>query len=114
MPLVLEIHLIQDPLRHLALGESSSELQYPVSKSGLAVIDVSDYAEVPDSRLVQIDSSIGGSAGSCQRLKLVKALSNYTTRNQGLQHRPVLSQVVDQWPPERLVPLRSYRLKQHS
>ena len=46
--LSLEIHGIQDLVRHLALGERACLLEQPVSQRGLAVINMGDNREVAD------------------------------------------------------------------
>ena len=47
-PLALDIHRIEHLLLHLARLESASELNQPVGKRGLAVIDVRDNGEIAD------------------------------------------------------------------
>ena len=46
--LFFNVHVIKDLLGHLAIGEPAGELDQPVSQRGLAMVDVSDNAEIAD------------------------------------------------------------------
>ena len=48
--LTLDVHSIQVLRAHVAVGDHTGQLQHPVGKGGLAVIDVGDDAEVPNLR----------------------------------------------------------------
>ena len=52
----LQVHLIQDLLVHLALRKCVRRLQQAVGERGLAVVDVSDDAEVSDVGLIHVTS----------------------------------------------------------
>ena len=47
----LNIHTIQVLIAHISTGDHTGELEHAVSQSGLAVIDVSDDAEITDTFL---------------------------------------------------------------
>ena len=47
----LDIHTIQVLIAHISTGDHTGELEHAVSQSGLAVIDVSDDAEITDTFL---------------------------------------------------------------
>ena len=49
--LPLQVHLVEDLLPHLSILDRVRDLQYPVRKRGLAVVDMRDDAEVPDALL---------------------------------------------------------------
>ena len=48
--LALQVHGVQHLRLHLALGQRAGDLQQAVRQRGLAMIDVSDDAEISDSR----------------------------------------------------------------
>ena len=50
--LALEVHLIEDLLGHVALGDRAGELEEAVGEGGFAVVDVGDDAEVADAALI--------------------------------------------------------------
>ncbi len=46
-PLALEVHGIEQLILGIALGDGARELEQPVRKRGLPVIDMGDDAEIP-------------------------------------------------------------------
>ena len=56
--LPLEIHVVEDLLLHLALGQESGHLDNAVRKGGLAVINMGYYTKVPDFALIHSQSSV--------------------------------------------------------
>ena len=46
--LLLEVHVVEDLVLHVAFAERPGEFQQPVGKRALAVVDMRYYAEVPD------------------------------------------------------------------
>ena len=59
----LDVHRIQHLLAHLALGERRSELDQPVGKRRLAVIDVGDDVEVADRARSVMAALVASAAG---------------------------------------------------
>ena len=47
--LSLQVHIIQQLILHVAIGNRTGLLQQPVGQGALAVVDVCDNAEVPNS-----------------------------------------------------------------
>src|SRR3954469_25719035 len=50
--LALDVHLVEVLRPHVAALDDPGELQHPVGKRRLAVVDVRDDAEIPDARRV--------------------------------------------------------------
>ena len=44
--LLLQIHVVKNLIFHIAVGKSLRKLEQTVGKSTLAVVDMSDYAEI--------------------------------------------------------------------
>ena len=52
--LFFEIHVVEDLALHLAGLDGPAELYEPVRERALAVVDVGDYAEIPDVVLIHL------------------------------------------------------------
>ena len=55
-PLPLQVHIVQDLLLHLPLGQKAGHLDDPVRQGGLAVVNVGDNTKVADLALVHLFS----------------------------------------------------------
>ncbi len=44
----LQLHVIEDLVTHLAADHGTARLQQPVGQRGLAVVNMSNYAEIAD------------------------------------------------------------------
>ena len=46
--LPLQIHIVQHLILHIALTQGARQLQKPVRQRAFPVVDMGDYAEIPD------------------------------------------------------------------
>ena len=90
--LTLKIHVVEDLILHDALLDRTAQLDEPVGKRGLAVVDMSDYRKVPYMILIyHSNSSRAASALFASTLSSpINALVTSALRSMplGLDERP--------------------------